>query len=154
MSKKLKSFLFAAAVCFMLPGLAGNLLKNSDFSDLTGAKLPRNCTFRGKTLPEVTDKGCLTLGGTADEVHARLKTGAATGETLQAAAYLDTLLQHRHLKAVLRQDDATREATEATADDANSHNGGKDSDYSRHSQINGCFIWYFRKNSLILQTDF
>ena len=45
------------------PVLAGNLLKNSDFSDLTGAKLPRYWTFQGKTLPEVTNKGCLTLGG-------------------------------------------------------------------------------------------
>ena len=60
--KKLKQWL-----CLCLAGVsamsvfAGNLLKNSDFSDLTGAKLPRNWTFRGKTLPEVTDKGCLSL---------------------------------------------------------------------------------------------
>ena len=62
--KKLKQWL-----CLCLAGVsamsvfAGNLLKNSDFSDLTGAKLPRYWTFQGKTLPEVTGKGCLTLGG-------------------------------------------------------------------------------------------
>lgn len=54
----------------MLPAVAANLLKNSDFSDLTGAKLPRGWEFRGKALPEVTDKGCLTLGGNASGMMA------------------------------------------------------------------------------------
>ncbi len=64
--KFLKSWLsILLSGIFMLPAVAANLLKNSDFSDLTGAKLPRGWEFRGKTLPEVTAKGCLTLGGNA-----------------------------------------------------------------------------------------
>lgn len=51
--------------CSLLACAAENLLKNADFSDLTGAKLPRNWTFRGETLPEVTGTGGLTLGGDA-----------------------------------------------------------------------------------------
>ena len=68
--KRLKLCLLFLTGIMMLPAVAANLLKNSDFSDLTGAKLPRGWEFRGKALPEVTDKGCLTLGGNASGMMA------------------------------------------------------------------------------------
>ena len=58
-------FLLLLAVFTFCPCNAGNLLKNSDFSDLTGAKLPRYWSFRGTPLPEIREKGRLTLGGNA-----------------------------------------------------------------------------------------
>jgi len=58
-------FFLLLAVFTLYPCHAGNLLKNSDFSDLTGAKLPRYWTFRGTPLPEIRAKGLLTLGGNA-----------------------------------------------------------------------------------------
>ena len=61
-------FFFMLATCMMLLTCRGaNLLKNSDFSDLTGAKLPRHWTFRGKILPNAVSNGKLTLGGDAKE---------------------------------------------------------------------------------------
>ena len=61
-------FFFMLATCMMLLTCRGaNLLKNSDFSDLTGAKLPRHWTFRGKILPNAISNGKLTLGGDAKE---------------------------------------------------------------------------------------
>ena len=58
-------FFLLLAVFTLCPCNAGNLLKNGDFSDLTGAKLPRYWTFRGTPLPEIRAKGRLTLGGNA-----------------------------------------------------------------------------------------
>ena len=57
--------LFAGA--FLLPCAAGNLLKNSDFADLTGAGLPRDWTLRGAVGGVVAEKNSLTLGGDAGQ---------------------------------------------------------------------------------------
>ena len=57
----------------------------------------------------------LSFAGAAYEVHARLELAASAGEALQASAYLHPLFEHRHLIAVPRQDDATRESSQSTA---------------------------------------
>ena len=51
----------------------------------------------------------LSLRGTADEVHARLKLRPLPGEALQASAYLCALFQYRDLIAILGQYHATRQ---------------------------------------------
>ena len=64
---KMKFLLLFAACMMLLPCRGANLLKNSDFSDLTGAKLPRYWTFRGPLLPNAVNNGKLTLGGNAEK---------------------------------------------------------------------------------------
>ena len=59
----------------------------------------------------------LSFVGTAHEVHARLELRALTGEALQTATHLRTLLEYGHIVTVTAEDQSARQAAEATTYD-------------------------------------
>ena len=63
----------------------------------------------------------LPLADTTDIVHACLEVCITTAETLQATAYLHTLLKYSYLVTMLRQDTATGQSPKSTTDDNTFH---------------------------------